>query len=364
MAYSFELKNIFRNPALGLVPLFVFSILVFLMASRFAVIIALLLSLLGVLFVNKHSKILFDVSLITFIVSLILSFTTLSGLPALNKFIVVEIIFVLFVIIARLSKNRLMTKVAKQKDRIIKNYLKQSFRIAFQVQYGLTFHLLLLFLYYATYNSNEFFVGTTFMIAICQVIILSITVLETTRLQILSKKLFKEEWLPVVNESGEVRGRIAKSVTKDLKNQFMHPVVRVALIHRGSIYLDERDQTRLLNPGKLDYPFEKYMEFNEDLDATVKEIVRKESGNNELPLRFLLKYTFENDVTKRLIFLYVSEIDDDEQFNNISLQRGRLWNISQIEDNIGNNIFSECFELEFEYLKNTVFLAYQYKKTL
>lgn len=364
MAYSFELKNIFRNPALGLVPLFVFSILIALISSRIALSVALFLSLLGVVFVNKQSRLIFEVSSITFIVSFILSFTTLSDLPTLNKYIVVEIIFVLFVIIARLSKDRLMAKVAKHKNRIIKNYLKQSFRVAFQVQYGLTFHLLLFFLYFITYNSKVFFVNTAFMIVTCQIILLFIIVIETTRLHILSKKLFKEEWLPVVNEAGDVRGRIAKSVTKDLKNRFMHPVVRVALIHRGAIYLNERDQARLLNPGKLDYPFEKYMEFNDELDAAVRETVRKECGSDELPLRFMLKYTFENDVTKRLIFLYVSEIDDDELFNSISLQKGKLWNISQIEDNIGKNIFSECFELEFEYLKNTVFLAHQYKKTL
>ena len=254
--------------------------------------------------------------------------------------------------------------VVKQKNRSIRNYLMQSFRIAFQTQYGLTFHLLLLFLYFITGNTGTFFVTSTFMVVMCQIILLCIIVVETTRLHILARKLYREEWLPVVNESGEVKGRIAKSVTRDLKNKFMHPVVRVALIHRGSIYMGERDMTRLLNPGKLDYPFEKYMEFNDELEKTLKESMAKECGNINIPIRFLLKYTFENDITKRLIFLYVSEIDDDDLFNSLSLQEGKLWTISQIEDNIGNDVFSECFELEFEYLKNTVFLAHRYKKTL
>lgn len=136
----------------------------------------------------------------------------------------------------------------------------------------------------------------------------------------------------------------------------MHPVVRVALINNGKIYLKKRDATRLLNPGALDYPFEKYMQYNHDIDEAVHNAVRKEIGIEEIPLRFLLKYIFENNDTKRLVFLYVSIIDDDEKFGKLHLRDGKLWTAIQIEDNMGSNIFSECFELEFDYLKNTVLL--------
>ena len=48
----------------------------------------------------------------------------------------------------------------------------------------------------------------------------------------------------------------------------------------------------------------------------------------------------------------------------LNLEGGKLWSATQIEDNIGTGIFSECFELEFEYLKNTLLLAQRFKKTL
>ncbi len=66
-----------------------------------------------------------------------------------------------------------------------------------------------------------------------------------------------------------------------------------------------------------------------------------------------MKYTFENEITKRLIFLYVADIEDENIFNSLQLQGGKLWTVSQIEDNTGTDIYSECFELEFEYLKKT-----------
>jgi hypothetical protein len=181
------------------------------------------------------------------------------------------------------------------------------------------------------------------------------------RFLFLDKKLRKEEWLPVVTESGEVTGKVAKSVTKEMRNKFMHPVVRVALISNGKIYLKKRDASRLLNPGALDYPFEKYMQYNHDINEAVHNTISKEIGTKDIPLRFLLKYIFENSNTKRLIFLYVSIIDDEEKFNKLQLRDGKLWTEKQIEDNRNSHIFSECFELEFEYLKNTVLLNYKLK---
>jgi len=80
-------------------------------------------------------------------------------------------------------------------------------------------------------------------------------------------------------------------------------------------------------------------------------------GNVEIPLRFLLKYEFENKDVKRLILLYVSEIEDEALFNSLNLSDGKLWTPSQIDDNMGTDTFSECFELEYEYLKNMVLVG-------
>lgn len=355
------LQKIGRNPSFGLIPMFIFSILIRHMESRIAVLIALVLSLVGFFAVKKHSKLIYDASAITFALALLLSFTTLSGLPYFNKFVVIEVIFLLTLIFKRLSRDKIAVYVGKKRNPITKNFFKESFRIVFQAQYGLTFHLLLILLYMVAVPQSSYFLNSTFIFLLLQIMIAGIIVVQTSRLYILEKKLFKEEWLPVVNESGNVTGRVAKSITKGLKNKFMHPVVRVALMYKGSIYLKERDKGRLLNPGRLDYPFEKYMEFKDNIDDTVRDSLGKECGNGDIPLRFTLKYTFENEITKRLIFLYVVDIEDEALFNSLNLKGGKLWTASQIEDNISSGIFSECFELEFEYLKNTILLAYQYR---
>jgi hypothetical protein len=357
------MQKILRNPAFGLMSMFIFSILVLCADFRIATGVALALSVAEYLAVKKYSRLIYDISIFTFIVALLFSFTVFARLPVFNRFAIVEIIFVISLIITRLSRGRIVTRVAKEHNLMLKNCLTESFRVAFQTQYGLSLHLLVVLAFHLLDNAGERFVDSTVMIVVCQIILLGIMIMEAARLYILDKKLFREEWLPVVTEKGDVTGKVAKSITKVLKNKFMHPVVRVALIYKGWIYLQARDHDRLLNPGKLDYPFEKYMQFNDKVEQTLRESIRKKCGGNDIPLRFLLKYTFENEITKRLVFLYVSDIEDEKIFNSLRLEGGKLWPVSQIEDNTGTGIFSECFELEYEYLKNTVLLAYQFRNS-
>lgn len=364
MGDSFSMQHIFRNPAFGLIPLFIFSIIVGYTDAWVSTGIALVLSVIGYVAVRKQSRLIYGISIIVFAISLLLFASSYAHLPVLNRFVAVEVIFVLSLITLRLLRRRIVSRVAKTRSLMLKNYLKESFRVAFQTQYGLSIHLLLILLIFLLSGSEGLLQQGIFMLLVCQILLAAIMLLEGGRLLILRRKLVGEEWLPVVTERGEVTGRVAKSITKDMKNRFMHPVVRVALIYRGSIYLQKRNQTRLLNPGFLDYPFEMYMQYNDEIDATVRNSIAQECGSKDIPLRFLLKYTFENETTKRLIFLYVSEITDESLFDSLRLKGGKLWTEAQIEDNMGSRLFSECFELEFEYLKNTVLLAHRLRNEM
>ena len=269
----------------------------------------------------------------------------------------------LSLIVSRLSRPKIILRLARNDNPSARNYLNESFRVAFLSQYGLSIHLLIVLALSLFSVDGLSLIEIPIVKITAQLILLGIMCLESLRLNIFDNKLKHEDWLPVVNEKGDITGKIAKSVTKDLKNKFMHPVVRVALIFDGKIYLTKRKNNRILDPGKLDYPFEKYMNFDDDLDRAVHDAIASETKNDQIPLRFLLKYVFENATTKRLIFLYVSEIETEDMFNSLQLQDGKLWTEAQIEDNLGNNLFCECFEMEYEYLKNTVLLFCKRKRT-
>lgn len=355
------IQKVLRNPAFGLIYLLLFSFLIGHFDIRLIISALLVLAITGRFFIKTQCRLIHTISAITFAIALPISFFLFPKLSDSVTFIFVELIFVLAIF--SICASNLYTRIFRGKkiNPPIKIFVAESLSVSRQTQYGLTINLLLMALYFSFISGNNPTTDRLVVTLTFQLIVIGVFTIEAIRLNVLDKKLHKEEWLPVVTEQGHVTGRVAKSVTKELKNRFMHPVVRIALIHKGHIYLKKREQNRLLNPGLLDYPFEKYIQFNHKIDETAYNIIRKECKTENIPLRFLLKYIFENEATKRLIFLYVSEIDDETTFNKLRLTEGKLWTETQIEDNLGSNIFSECFESDFEYLKNTALMTSRLK---
>ncbi|MCW1736102.1 hypothetical protein [Anaerorudis cellulosivorans] len=357
------IRKLLKNPAFGLIPFLVFSFLVGRINLRLALLISSALAGTSFFVVKKQSRLIYDLSLITFVLSFLFSFFITPRIDEFRTFVLIEIIFVLSLIVSRLSRSKIIFRMARNPSPVVKNYLSESFRVAFQTQYGLSIHLLFVLAFFIFSSPDAPFLNRLAVKTVFQIILITIIVMEMMRLRMLDRQLKKEEWLPVVDDHGDVKGRIAKSVSKDLKNKFMHPVVRIAVIYKGKIYLKCRDEDRLLDPGKLDYPFERFIDFNNlNPDEVVRNIIQEECKNENIPVRFLLKYVFENERVKRLIFLYVSDIEEEDLFNSMHLEGGKLWTESQIEENIGNNLFSECFELEYEYLENTILMVRHLKR--
>lgn len=185
--------------------------------------------------------------------------------------------------------------------------------------------------------------------------IVALIVFENFKLQEIIKRLKKEEWLPIVNEKGEVKGKIARSVSVKMKNRFLHPVVRVALMYKGNIYLQRRDAGQVVDPRALDHPFEKYILFDNQIDATAKNSIIHIIGQ-ELPIRFLIKYIFKNDITNRLVFLFVSRVENESDIENNPALSGKFWSTNEIEKVLEETpgVFCELFQQEYDYLKNIV----------
>lgn len=352
------IKRILTNPALGLIPYLVFSILIGQINTLYAFAIGFGLSILPLLFrVRKELRILYDISAWSIFIAALALFVIVPDFQSQRSFILAEVSFVLALIVFRLLRKSLIKNAGKKRLGEKRFYLYESLQVAFQAQYALTFHLIVI-LGFRVFSSAQYsLIDTVLVLNLFQIILAVIIIFQALRLRLLNKRLQGEEWLPVISESGTVQGRIAKSVSISLKNKFLHPLVRVALIHNGMLYLKSRDESRLLDPEKLDYPFETYMQYKHNIGEAINNTIKKEVKVGSLPVRFILKYVFENDKTKRLIFLYVSIITSEKFFNNLHLENGKLWTINQIDDNIGNGIFSETFELEYEYLKNTVLMT-------
>lgn len=273
-------------------------------------------------------------------------------------FIIGEVGMILQLMALRVGRRFINARFFKERSFLAKALLNDYFTTLVMFKYALIVHVLLLLLYQeivGDYGSD--FVNYIVHVAIPVTFILFFLVYQFLRTRHLIAKLRKEEWIPIINEVGEVKGKIARAVSRKFKNKYMHPVVRVALVCNNKLYLQERDADYIVDPRKLDHPFEKYILFKHEIEEAVQNILRMKLGY--LPDRepkFICKYTFKNELTNRLIFLFAAEVDDECQIIKTDKMKGKFWTIKQIEEDFGNQIFSECFELEYEYLKHVVLL--------
>ncbi|WP_029906417.1 hypothetical protein [Prevotella sp. 10(H)] len=355
------------NPVIGLVPFILFIILHMMnVPEQYALIAGISLSILGELFLRLYYKsrgfsVTFYISGISMLIGFVAWIFSHEHIEAINKpntyVVLCEVCMICLFMLLRVSKTYVATRFFRQKSLMQKALLNEFYDSATLIQYGLTIHVFAIILYRQfTFQGEDAQVLDVVMFSLLPLLILlSIGIYQTLKITNLVSRLRKEEWLPIVTEKGEVTGRIAKSVSMNMKNKFLHPVVRVALISDSKVYLQERPMDDILNPGKLDYPFEKYMLFNHEINLAARNSIRRMIGDEiEFSIKFLLKYVFENDDTKRLIFLFTATVEDEDLIRRDGKMKGKFWTVKQLEEGFSDEIFSECFELEFEYLKNMV----------
>ena len=171
------------------------------------------------------------------------------------------------------------------------------------------------------------------------------------------RKLIRNDWLPIVNEVGTVQGRMTLSMSHSSGNKHLHPLVRIVLIHNGMLYLTTKNSLAVDGSKQLDYPFETLLRYKESLDEGVKRAFEENGGNKDLPYSYLFRSLFKSQRSNRLVYLYVSNISNKNQVNQLCLGNGKWWMCKQIEENLGKGLFSGCFEQEYEFLKNTVLMA-------
>ena len=177
-----------------------------------------------------------------------------------------------------------------------------------------------------------------------------------------NKIAYRTEYFPIVNVRGEVIGKTLAAEAFHTKTTHIFPVVRVAILCNGMLYLSRRPSFYSLDPDKIDLPCESYLRFGETLTDACKRMLKKRfPGAKDLNPNYSIMYRFENNTTNRLIYLYILEIDEEYLTRNTHFIDGKLWQVQQIEQNLGCGYFSECFENEFDYLKDIIDIKEKYR---
>ena len=236
--------------------------------------------------------------------------------------------------------------------------LNEFFFVAQLIQNLYTLHLFIILVYSILPETMQSMRTERFLYRELGIVIGVLLILyEQIRISMVEDSLRKEMWLPVLNDKGKVVGCIARSVSRSLPKKYYHPVVRLAVIYQGMLYLVKRGKKSFVSPDTIDYPFRSYVLFCHSIESTVRETIGSIGGKDHVMPRFLIRYTFENEKVKHLVSLYVMCVRSEEVMNQIKQPNGKLWTSKQIEENLGTGVFSEYFEQEFAYLQNTVLLA-------
>ena len=154
------------------------------------------------------------------------------------------------------------------------------------------------------------------------------------------------EVFPVVDEAGVVVGSATRGECHS-GSKLLHPVVHLHLFNdAGQLYLQQRPLWKDIQPGRWDTAVGGHVDYGEEVsDALVRE-VQEELGIDVPEPRFLLRYVFESEREKELVYVY-SAVYNGEVRPSEELAGGRFWGIEEVRDAIGCGVLTPNFEQEF-----------------
>lgn len=164
-----------------------------------------------------------------------------------------------------------------------------------------------------------------------------------------------EEWLPIVNEEGAIVGKAPRSVCHR-GEKLLHPVVHLHVLNNQKhIYLQKRPMNKLVQPGKWDTAVGGHISVGETLETALKREAWEEIGLKEFSARLVKTYRWESAIEAELVYVFVSHDFKSIHLHSEEVEEGRFWTPKQIENNIGQGVFTPNFEHEYQLLKKEIF---------
>ena len=152
------------------------------------------------------------------------------------------------------------------------------------------------------------------------------------------------ELFPIVDEQGNVLGKILRGQAHDGR-KVLHPVVHLHLFNsKGELYLQRRPDWKPIQPGKWDTAVGGHISYGETVEEAFRREVMEELGikvDNPTPMG---RYVFES---KELVNVFKTVYDGPVNPSKDELDGGRFWTMQEIKDALGKGILTPNFESEF-----------------
>ncbi len=165
------------------------------------------------------------------------------------------------------------------------------------------------------------------------------------------KELANEEWVPLVDEKGKVIGQAPRSQVHN-GSKLLHPVVHLHVLNRNkAILLQKRPITKDIQPGKWDTAVGGHISAGETLEQALKKEAFEEIGLVNFSAKLHKAYKWESDVESEFIYMFITFDYKNYHVHSDEVEEARFWTRKQIENNLGEGVFTPNFESEFLLLK-------------
>jgi isopentenyldiphosphate isomerase/intracellular septation protein A len=346
----------------GFIPLFVFIAIDEIWGTRAGLVAALVIGFAELVWIWIREKrfdrfVLFDTALLFILgsVSIVLDNDIFFKLkPGL-----VELILCAVLAVSAFSKMNIIGMMTQRymKDVELGEQQMAQFRKTMQLMFVVfLFHTILVF-YSAFYMSNEawaFISGGLFYI-----LFVVVFGFEYIRQKLNQRKQpvisNDEEWLPLVNEQGQIIGKAPRSACHK-GEKLLHPVVHLHVLNNQKhIYLQKRPLNKLVQPGKWDTAVGGHISAGETLETALKREAWEEIGLRNFSARLVKTYRWESELEAELVYSFISHDFKSIHLHSDEVEEGRFWTPKQIESGLGNGVFTPNFEYEYQLLKGEIF---------
>ncbi len=347
------IKESFFNPLIHFSPLLLFILLFNIAALHVAWIVTASVAFIILIYIHYNYKKTFNwflySSFIFVFVAIITTIVQYGNFPKIIKPVAAEIITIGIFAATLVLRHYIDQLISKANTKLfsMQNNLNEMYRTIKIFGWIMTIYIVMHFsLNYFELNTDSLeYVKYLYFGAL-----LFVGIYLFVRVSIVRVRLLREEWWPIVNNTGKIIGSIQHQLSLFDDKKYMHPIVRVMVIDDNRIYLQKRSHSSLIFPGMWDTAVSNHIRLNENPEACVMRTAKEQYDIDNIKPIFLSNYIHETEHEFHYVFFYVACYSSSLNPNKEFIDLGKWWTRHQIESNINDQIFTENFVSEFEII--------------
>jgi isopentenyldiphosphate isomerase len=159
------------------------------------------------------------------------------------------------------------------------------------------------------------------------------------------------EYLPLVDEKGNVMGKAARSECHG-NPALIHPVVHLHVFGSdGRLLLQHRSAEKDLLPGYWDTAVGGHIAFGEETLQALEREAQEELGIAPHTARFLYQYLWRTKIESEFVSTFSLQSDGPFRIDPREVSEVRLFSRQEISGKMGEEFFTPNFEEEFRRLR-------------